>query len=62
MREVGRAAGIILGIVGLIWILQGLDVYFAPQSFMTGDRMWVVWGVLAMLVGGSLMWRGRSRK
>jgi uncharacterized membrane protein len=62
MREVGRALGIILGIVGVIWILQGFDFYFAPQSFMTGDRAWAVWGVLAVLVGGSLMWKGRSRK
>jgi hypothetical protein len=29
---------------------------------MTGDRVWVIWGVLAMLIGGSLMWKGRSRK
>lgn len=62
MREVGRALGIILGIVGVIWILQGLDFYFSPQSFMRGDPAWVVWGVLALLVGGSLLWKGRSRR
>lgn len=62
MREVGRALGVVLGIVGVVWILQGFDFYFAPQSFMTGDRIWVIWGVVAMLVGGSLMWKGRSRR
>jgi uncharacterized membrane protein len=62
MREVGRALGVVLGILGVVWILQGFDFYFAPQSFMTGDRVWVIWGVLAMLIGGSLMWKGRSRK
>lgn len=62
MREVGRALGVVLGIVGVVWVLQGLDFYFAPQSFMTGERAWVVWGVLAMMVGGGLMWKGRSRK
>jgi hypothetical protein len=62
MRDVGRALGVILGIVGAVWILQGFDFYFAPQSFMTGDRVWVIWGVLAMLIGGSLMWKGRSRR
>jgi uncharacterized membrane protein len=61
MREVGRALGVVLGMVGVVWILQGFDFYFAPQSFMTGDRIWVMWGVVAMLVGGSLMWKGRSR-
>ena len=62
MREAGRALGVILGIVGVIWILQGLDFSFAPQSFMTGNRTWVVLGVVALLVGGSLLWRGRSRR
>jgi len=62
MREVGRALGIVIGIVGIIWILQGLDFYFAPESFMRGDRVWVLWGVLALLAGGSLIWKGNSRK
>jgi uncharacterized membrane protein len=62
VREVGRALGIILGIVGIIWILQGFDFYFAPESFMTGDRAWVIWGALALLAGGSLIWKGNSRK
>jgi hypothetical protein len=61
VRDVSKAAGIILAIVGLVWILQGLDVAFAPQSFMTGDTAWVAGGALAMLVGGLLFWRGRSR-
>ena len=56
------AGAAILGIVGIIWILQGFDFYFAPESFMTGDRAWVLWGVLALLAGGSLIWRGKSRK
>ena len=62
MREVGRVLGVVLGIVGVVWILQGFDFDFAPQSFMTGDQVWVIWGVLAMIMGGSLMWKGRSRK
>jgi hypothetical protein len=60
MRDLSKAAGIILALIGLVWILQGLDVAFAPQSFMTGDIAWVVWGVLAMLAGGLLFWRARS--
>jgi hypothetical protein len=61
VRDVSKAAGIILAIVGLVWILQGLDVAFAPQSFMTGDTAWVALGAVAMLVGALLFWRGRSR-
>ena len=62
MRDVSRAAGIILVVVGLVWILQGLDVAFAPQSFMTGETAWVVFGVLAIALGAVLVWRGGSRK
>jgi hypothetical protein len=29
---------------------------------MSGDRAWVLWGVLALLAGGSLIWKGNSRK
>jgi xanthosine utilization system XapX-like protein len=60
MRDLSRAAGIVLALVGLVWILQGFDVAFAPQSFMTGDLAWVAWGVVAMVAGGILFWRGRS--
>lgn len=57
-----RAIGIVLGIVGIVWILQGFDVAFAPQSFMTGDPTWVALGGVVLLTGGTLLWRGRSRK
>jgi hypothetical protein len=49
------AAGILLVIVGSVWILQGFDVTFAPQSFMTGDRSWALWGALAVIGGGVLI-------
>jgi hypothetical protein len=62
MRDISKAAGIILAIIGLIWILQGFDVAFAPQSFMTGDMTWVAWGAVAMLAGGARLWRGSSRR
>lgn len=61
MRDLSKAAAIILLIVGLVWILQGLDVAFAPKSFMTGDMAWVAWGAGAMLAGGLLFWWSRSR-
>ncbi len=60
MRDLSKAAGIVLAIIGLVWILQGFDVAFAPQSFMTGDMAWVAWGLVAMVAGGLLFWRGRS--
>jgi hypothetical protein len=62
MRDLSKALGIILGILGVIWILQGLDVAFAPQSFMTGDPLWVVLGAVAVLAGGAVLWRGPRSK
>ena len=62
MRDLSKALGVILGIIGVIWILQGLDIEFAPQSFMTGDSLWVVLGAVAVLAGGALVWRGARRK
>lgn len=50
------ATGIILAIAGTVWILQGFDVAFAPQSFMTGDRSWVLWGAIAVVGGVGLIW------
>jgi len=45
------AAGILLVLGGTVWILQGFDVAFAPESFMTDDRWWALWGALAVLAG-----------
>ena len=53
--------GVVLLLAGVVWVLQGFDVAFAPQSFMTGDPAWVVLGVLAMTIGIVLIWRGARR-
>jgi len=50
------ASGIILIIAGLIWILQGFDLAFAPESFMTGNRWWVLWGGGAVAAGAVSIW------
>ncbi len=47
---------------GLVWIAQGLNLPFAPGSFMTGDRAWVVIGAAAVLVGLVLLARARRRR
>jgi hypothetical protein len=54
------AAGILLVIAGLIWILQGLDVAFAPKSFMTANPWWVLWGAVAVVLGGFLIRSSRQ--
>ncbi|HUF95700.1 MAG TPA: hypothetical protein VMO52_06425 [Acidimicrobiia bacterium] len=53
--------GVFLILAGSIWILQALDVAFAPQSFMTDDRWWVLWGGLALVLGLFLVFRSFRR-
>ncbi|MBS0384821.1 MAG: hypothetical protein JSS00_05680 [Proteobacteria bacterium] len=51
--------GVAMLIVGGIWVLQGLNVSWAPQSFMTADINWTYRGAafaaagLALLVFGA---------
>lgn len=51
MRTIAIVAGILLIVGGLVWIAQGLDLPFAPSSFMTADRTWIVIGAATVLVG-----------
>jgi hypothetical protein len=43
--------GILLGLGGAVWIAQGLNLPFAPRSFMTADRTWIVLGFVAVAAG-----------
>ena len=52
MRMSGIVFGLLAAIAGAIWIAQGLNLSFAPRSFMTSDRTWVLIGAVA--VGGGL--------
>ena len=56
------ALGVLLVVMGSIWILQGLGIAFL-DSFMANDIQWSVYGALLALVGlGQVIWtatRGR---
>jgi hypothetical protein len=51
MRTAGIGIGVLVAIAGGIWILQGLNVAFAPRSFMTSDPTWVAVGAAAVIAG-----------
>jgi hypothetical protein len=53
MRIVMMVAGVLLLLVGGVWILQGINVL--PGSFMTGQTKWAVIGVITMIVGIALV-------
>jgi NhaP-type Na+/H+ or K+/H+ antiporter len=46
-------------VVGLIWIGQGLNLI--PGSFMTGDRTWLVIGLVLFVAGVVVLVRALRR-
>ena len=54
MRIAGIVIGFLVAASGAVWLLQGLNASFAPQSFMTDNRSWVVGGSLAVVGGLAL--------
>jgi hypothetical protein len=61
MRTVATALGLLLALGGAVWIAQGLNLPFAPRSFMTADRTWIVLGFLAVVAGfATVRWARRQ--
>ena len=60
MRTAASILGILTALAGLVWIAQGLNLPFAPRSFMTADRTWIVLGAVAVLLGVVLWTWGRG--
>ena len=54
-RTGAMGLGILLIATGVVWVAQGLDLAFAPSSFMTADRLWIFLGALAALTGSILI-------
>ncbi len=51
MRSAWFVLGGLMVLGGLVWIAQGLNLPFAPRSFMTADRLWVLIGAVTALAG-----------
>jgi hypothetical protein len=52
MRAATTAIGVILVLVGLVWIGQGFGV--VKGSFMTGNMMWAWIGIVVAIAGAAL--------
>jgi hypothetical protein len=50
MRIVSSLIGLAMTAVGVVWILQGLDLAFRV-GFMVGDRHWTLYGAILALFG-----------
>jgi hypothetical protein len=58
MKLVLTIVGAIAVVIGVIWLLQGLNVL--PGSFMTGQIRWAVYGAVVAVVGaGVVVWARR---
>jgi hypothetical protein len=53
MRVVSSLIGILLAIMGGIWILQGLNLAWGAlsRSFMQGDQHWALYGAIVLVIG-----------
>lgn len=57
MRTTRIVIGLLLALGGGVWLAQGLNLPFAPGSFMTGDRSWVLLGAVTAAAGLGIAWR-----
>lgn len=61
MRTLAMLLGAMLVLGGAVWIAQGLNLPFAPRSFMTADRTWIVLGFVAIAIGLATLSRAKRR-
>jgi hypothetical protein len=59
MRTLSLVVGGVAILAGAVWILQGSGVL--PGSFMTGQRMWLIVGIIVGIVGLALAYNGIRR-
>lgn len=59
MKIALNVLGVLLGLPGLIFFLQGINVL--PGSGMTGDPKWAVIGGVMVVVAAGLFWFANRR-
>lgn len=59
MRAIGIVVGLLLLLVGVIWILQGINVL--PGSFMSGRLGYALLGLVVAIVGVLILLRTTRR-
>jgi hypothetical protein len=60
MRILMRYGGILIGLTGGIFFLQGINVL--PGSYMTGDPFWAVVGAVMLVVAIALIYFSTRNK
>ena len=60
MRTAVTIGGILVLLMGLLWIGQGSGyIHWPASSFMLEQRIWMLWGVLLAIAGIVLIRIGR---
>jgi hypothetical protein len=59
VKTLSLVLGIIALITGGVWILQGVGII--PGSFMSGQSMWLLIGLVVAAVGLALIYNGIRR-
>ncbi len=60
MRWVVIGVGVIMLLLGAVWLLQGIGIL--PGSFMTGQSFWAVMGLILIVVGAVVCYFGLRRR
>jgi len=56
MRIVSSLIGLLMILMGVVWVLQGLNLAFRV-GFMVGDYHWTIYGTILGLVGAAqVLW------
>jgi hypothetical protein len=50
--------GVVMVLIGAVWVGQGLDLI--KGSFMTGQAIWALIGIVVLLAGVWLLWGLRA--
>ncbi len=53
MKVILDIVGGLMTLVGLVWILQGVNVL--PGSFMSGNSLYAVLGLILVVIGGTML-------
>lgn len=62
MRVVSSLLGLCMLLIGIVWMLQGLNLAFRV-GFMVGRPQWTVYGALLALAGvGQLVWSNTRQR
>jgi len=64
MRIVSTLIGLLLVLMGGIWVLQGLNLAWGAlaRSFMQGDQHWALYGAIVVIIGvAQIVWSIKRR-